>query len=71
MAYLMPDEKQSNIYYNSLFFKKGNEETSKNWHEEDFFPPKWRRLVYDPEHNLIFEQNRSIPIISVWYNRVV
>jgi hypothetical protein len=61
----MPDEKQENIYYNSLFFKKGNEESAKAWHENDFFPSKWKRLVYDSEHNVVFEQNRSIPVVAI------
>jgi hypothetical protein len=65
MAYLMPDEKQANIYYNSLFFKKNNKKLAKDWREQDFFPSKWNRLVYDDERNVIFEQNRSIPVISV------
>lgn len=65
MAYLMSDKKQEKIYYNSLFFKKGNEETAKDWHEEDFFPFKWKRLVYDSNHNVTFEQNRTIPIVAI------
>lgn len=43
MAYLMPNNKQDKVYYNSLFFKKGNEGAAAEFHEEDFFPPEWNR----------------------------
>jgi hypothetical protein len=59
------DEKQDKIFYNSLFFKKGNEETAKVFHEEDFFPLKWQRMVLDLEHNDIKVQDRSIPAITI------
>jgi hypothetical protein len=65
MAYLMPDEKQENVFYNALFFKKGNEGSAKAFREEDFFPPKWQRMVLDPEHNEMSTQDRSIPAVTV------
>lgn len=65
MAYLLPDEKQSRVFYNSMFFKQGNEGTAKGFHEADFFPPEWNRLILDREHNEITVQNRSIPATMV------
>jgi hypothetical protein len=65
MAYLIADKKQENIFFNSLFFKKGYENIAKNWRESDYFPPKWKRLVYDAKRDVIFEQNRSIPVVPI------
>jgi hypothetical protein len=63
MAYLMPDEKQQNVYYNSLFFKKGYEDRAKKFIAENYYPPKWQRMVL--EHNEIIIQNRSIPAVVI------
>ncbi|KAI6171258.1 hypothetical protein M3Y97_01051000 [Aphelenchoides bicaudatus] len=63
IAYLIPDEKQSNVFYNSLFFKKNHTRLFKTFTEKHFVPPEWNRLVLDG--NRIFVQDRSIPGIHI------
>ncbi|KAI6171255.1 hypothetical protein M3Y97_01050700 [Aphelenchoides bicaudatus] len=64
MAYLLPDSKQQNVYYNSLFFKKKFAYVIKLFREEEFAPPKWNRLVHDIKSDKVFVQDRSIqPIL--------
>jgi hypothetical protein len=64
MGYFLPEKKQDNVFYNSMFFKKGNEGAAKEFREEDFFPPKWHRMILDLEHNEIIVQTRSQPAIT-------
>ncbi|KAI6171253.1 hypothetical protein M3Y97_01050500 [Aphelenchoides bicaudatus] len=63
MAYLLPDNKQHNVFYNSLLFKKEFEHVIRLFREEEFFPAEWNRLVW--ENNQIFMQDRSIPAFIV------
>ncbi|KAI6185761.1 hypothetical protein M3Y98_00059200 [Aphelenchoides besseyi] len=49
MSYLMPEEKQQNVYYNSLLFKPNHKDEAADFHEEDFFPSAWNRLVLNKE----------------------
>ncbi|KAI6171256.1 hypothetical protein M3Y97_01050800 [Aphelenchoides bicaudatus] len=60
IAYLLPDEKQRNVYYRSLFFKRHLAYVLEWFNEAEFVPPLWNRLVHDTEHDRVFVQNRSI-----------
>jgi hypothetical protein len=59
MAYLMPDKKQKNIYYNSAFFKDGHEDLKAEWHESDFFPSDWKK-IYNETNSVIVKQNMAM-----------
>ncbi|KAI6198902.1 hypothetical protein M3Y96_00569600 [Aphelenchoides besseyi] len=63
-AYLMPDQKQQNVYYNSVFFKPNHKEKAASFHEEDFFPPAWNRLVLNKEKKEVFVEDRRKPLIN-------
>ncbi|KAI6171254.1 hypothetical protein M3Y97_01050600 [Aphelenchoides bicaudatus] len=63
MAYLLPDKKQQNIYYNSLVINKHLSHMIKVFREEEFFPVEWSRLVYSVKQDKVFVQDRSIPPI--------
>ncbi|KAI6224182.1 hypothetical protein M3Y95_00855900 [Aphelenchoides besseyi] len=65
MAYLMPDEKQQNVYYNSLFFKPEHTGQAAGFHEGDFFPSEWNRLVLNKEKKEVFVEDRQKPVIAV------
>ncbi|KAI6185771.1 putative glycosyltransferase C06E1.7 [Aphelenchoides besseyi] len=65
MSYLMPEEKQQNVYYNSLFFKPTQTELATTFREEDFFPPDWKRLVLNKEKKEVFVEDRRKPLICV------
>ncbi|KAI6231302.1 hypothetical protein M3Y95_00367400 [Aphelenchoides besseyi] len=57
MAYLMPDEKQNNVYYNSQVFKPTHQKLAATVHEEDFFPAEWNRLVLNKENTTVLVES--------------
>ncbi|KAI6237939.1 hypothetical protein M3Y95_00317800 [Aphelenchoides besseyi] len=65
MSYLMPEEKQKNVYYSSMLFKPNHKEMAATFHEEDFFPPDWIRLVLNKEKKEVFIEDRRKPLISI------
>ncbi|KAI6171260.1 hypothetical protein M3Y97_01051200 [Aphelenchoides bicaudatus] len=65
IAYLLPDNKQRNVFYRSLFFKKEHLYWFNTFTENDFVPIQWNRLVHDVEHDNIFIQDRSVPGVLI------
>ncbi|KAI6237950.1 hypothetical protein M3Y95_00319100 [Aphelenchoides besseyi] len=65
MSYLMPVEKQKNVYYNSVLFKPNHRSKANSFHEGDFFPAAWNRLVLNKEKKEVFIEDRQKPLIPL------
>ncbi|KAI6219698.1 putative glycosyltransferase C06E1.7 [Aphelenchoides besseyi] len=60
IGYLMPDDKQSHIYYNSLIFKPRRWSGPPQFVEANFFPAEWNRLLLiDRNTSTIEHQDRK------------
>jgi hypothetical protein len=62
MGYLMRN--QSNVFYNSKYFKPNNVDEAKDFRENEYFPPEWRRMVMK-NGKRAFVQNRLTPAIVI------